>query len=146
MKYSQFQKIISMLLTCVILVHLTGCYSLKPISTAEISISKNKNCVINSHGSKYFATITEIAKDTLYCKISEDLFTDYVAKTYIYLLPDSSLNIYNDKNISLPLASIDKVKISKFNAFSTTFLLGAGTIILFLILLNSIEIHNSLFL
>jgi hypothetical protein len=106
--YTQPQKIVSVLITYILLIQFTGCYSTKIISTSEIT--QSDSYLVHSKKSTYLAynvTISdEILSGTL--DFNNKKFTD-PKYLHIYLSSDSLLTI-NNSQISFPINSIKEIK------------------------------------
>jgi hypothetical protein len=107
-KYSQLQKIISVLMFFILMIELTGCYSTRIISTSEFTVSDKY--LIHIKNSTYSVDNVLISDGILSCKLdlSEKNYGN-ANKTHIYLSSDSVLKINNDL-ISVPVGSITKIE------------------------------------
>ena len=105
---SQLQKIISILLSFILLIELTGCYSTKIYTASEIN--QSDYYLIHGNMTTYATYNNTISDGILSGKI--DFNTRNLTDSrylHVYLLSDSSLIINNDR-FTLPVNSIKEIK------------------------------------
>lgn len=117
-KYSRLQKIISVLMSFILMTEFTGCYSTKVISTSEIKVSDKY--FIHSKNSTYPVLDNAlISNDTLSGKLylgKNNFSKENVA--HIYVLSDSLIKINNDV-ISIPTNRITKIEHKVYDLVKT---------------------------
>lgn len=107
-KYSQLQQIISILITFVFLIEITGCSTTRAVQTSEFKASDKY--IIHTQKTTYPVDSTEISEGILTCKL--DLIKNSnngANKTHIYLSSDSAINL-NNGVLSVPVACITKIE------------------------------------
>ena len=107
-EYSQLQKILAVLISFLLMIEFTGCYSTRIMSTSEINIS-DKYLI---HAKKFTLAVDNVV-------ISDGMLSGKInftkqkhgdsGNTHIYLSSDSALKI-NDNLISLPVGSIATIE------------------------------------
>jgi len=115
-EYSQFQKIISVLVIFLLLLQLSGCYSYKIISGSDLPLpnSSKYSYIIHSQNSKYQLKNTIISNGILSGKIDTMEDSRHIGnKIHVYLLSDSLIKINKEKILSLPLDGTAKVELGK---------------------------------
>jgi hypothetical protein len=128
-KHVQLQKAICVLMSFILMLEFTGCYSTRILSTSEIS-SKEKYS-IHSKNSVYYADNAVITDGILSCKLDfskRDYSNSH--RTHIYLSSDSLLRITSDL-IFIPISSISKIEQKekdKAKTHALTFILIAAGI------------------
>jgi hypothetical protein len=107
-KQLQLQKAISVLMSFILMIEFTGCYSSKILSTSEISGSEKY--AIHNKNSVYYADKAVISDGILSCKLdfSERNYSNS-HRTHIYLSSDSLLKITSDF-LSMPVNTISKIE------------------------------------
>jgi Outer membrane protein beta-barrel domain len=126
-KYSQIQKIVSVLMIFLLLMQLSGCYSTKIISSSTLPIADSIKCsyTVHCHNSNYMLEKVIISNGILSGKI--DTTGNYYIKNrvHIYLLSDSVMKINTGYILSIPLDGIEKVEKAS-ESFAQTFGIIAG--------------------
>jgi hypothetical protein len=120
-------KITSIFLIFALLIQLTGCYSFKPISGSDPSISQTDKYryIIYNKGVEYSLENPVISNGILSGKYKVDLKTAYRTKAIrIFPSPDFVITVDTLSAISIPLDSIAKFKKSKFSVVKTIFVIG----------------------
>jgi hypothetical protein len=115
-EYSQFQKIISVLVIFLLLMQLSGCYSYKIISSSDLPLSNSSkySYIIHSQNSICQLKSTIISNGILSGKIDTMEDARHIGnKIHVYLLSDSLIKINTEKILSFPLDGTVKVEIGK---------------------------------
>ena len=107
-KHSQPRRIISVLMSFILMIEFTGCYTTRVISAPEIGSSGKY--LVHCKNSKYQVNDIVISNGILSGKLnlSGENYGS-VNKTNIYVSSDSVIKI-NDGLISLPVSSITKIE------------------------------------
>ena len=111
-EYSQFQRIISVLVIFTLFIHLSGCISSKIISSSELPVSGNYSYIIHGQNSQYLIEKTGISDRILSGKINIDENSYLGGKIHIYLLSDSIMKISTEQILRIPLDDIAKVELA----------------------------------
>ena len=150
--YSQFQKIIAVLIIFFMLIQLSGCYSTKIISCYTLPLADSIKCTYTVHcnNSKYLLEKVNILNGILSGKI-DTTGNNYSIKNrvHIYLFSDSVMKINTVYILNLPLNDIIKVEIVKYEVGKTILLVGvcgALCILGIYVIVNLIEFSNNSFL
>jgi hypothetical protein len=136
-KYNQLEKGISILLTFVILIHLSGCYTTKKMTTSEPPVSNKYNYIVHCGKTK---------SQILYVSISNEIISGRIASfkpiqgnsVHIFIPPDSGLNLKPGAEFSINLNKVSKIEIKEFSTVYTVLLgiLGAAAIVVIIGLLT----------
>jgi hypothetical protein len=116
--YSQFQKIIAVLMTFLLLIQLSGCYSTKIISSSTLPLADSIKCsyTIHCHNSKYLLEKVNISNGILSGAIDpKGNSLDMKNRIHIYLSSDSVMKINTGYILSIPLDGIANVKMAKYD-------------------------------
>jgi hypothetical protein len=107
-KYSQLQKIISVLMSFILMIEFTGCYGTRIIPTSEIKVTDKY--LIHSKNSTYSVDNVIISDGMLSGKLYSNIKNYGNAdKFHMYLSSDLGLKINNDL-ISVPVSSITRIE------------------------------------
>jgi hypothetical protein len=119
---SQFFKIISVFLIFVLLIQFTGCYSFKPISWSDTSISQTDKYryIIHTEFKDYALKNPIISNGTLTGNADFEKHSYRTKAIKLYPKPNYFwITIDTLNTISIPLDSIAKFKKSKFSIIKT---------------------------
>jgi hypothetical protein len=126
---TQLQKIISILMAFILMIELTGCYSIRILTASEIN--QSDYYLIHGKESVYLSYNDTISDGILSGKLdfNNKKFND-PRISHIYVSSDSLLTISNDR-ISLPVNSIEKIKQrvpepGKTRTLKTLLIIGAA--------------------
>jgi hypothetical protein len=118
------------------MIQLSGCYSYKVISSAELPLpdSSKYEYIIHSQINKTSLENTIISNGVLSGRIvGGDIFnTGYII--HIYLLSDSVMKINTENILSVPLKGIAKVEVEKFDRGKTAEIFAVCTTTLIVII------------
>ncbi len=125
-KYNEYQKIVAILLSVIIMLEFSGCYSIRAIPKGEIQYASAKCYYV--HGSKSFYRIDNV-------KISDGILTGSIRdnpadpkkgqEVHIYLAPDSAVKETGDI-VRFPFKNIAKVEVYKVDGGKTATFILAG--------------------
>jgi len=133
--YPQIQEFISVLLIFILLTYLTGCTSTKIISKSDLPLPDSSKYTYIVHREKSKLILEKgstISNGTLSGTINQmDRSYHAKEKIHLYLSSDSIVKIDSENNLTIPINSITKVKISKISVGKTILLaIGCTMIIL----------------
>ncbi|MBN1183407.1 MAG: hypothetical protein JXB49_14035 [Bacteroidales bacterium] len=120
-KYSQFSESLSALMTFILLLQLTGCYSNRVISSSDLVLPyyEKYSYVIRTPDSKYLLNNASISSDTLYGRIIKIESGIAGNKVRLYLSADSLLKVNTFSLVAIPLNNIAKTVDVKFSTLKT---------------------------
>lgn len=126
-KYSEFQKALSIIMSFIMLISVSGCYSLHTLTRNEIQYANRATYFIHGPDSYYKLANATISNGVLSAKI------DYVVSTpsktkdiHIFVAPDSAIKKNGDM-VQIPFANIAKVEVFEVDGMKT--IMGvAGTV------------------
>jgi hypothetical protein len=137
--YSQIQKIISLIMIFILMIHLSGCVSSKILSKSDLPVSGDYPYKIQCKKTSFLLPNVEISNGKLSGKVEMTGSTRYANIVNIYLTSDSVIKINTEKILSLPCDSITKVKLVQASPAKTFFLIIGITAGLLLIFINTIS-------
>lgn len=114
-KYNEYQKIVALLLSAIIMLEFSGCFSVRDISKREIQYSLKKYYFIHGNNAFYRINNVNISDGILSGKLDSSTSTLKSQSIHIYVAPDSSI-VKTGNIISLPYANIAKVEAYKADA------------------------------
>ncbi len=135
--YSQLQKIIAILITFILLIELTGCYSTKTISTSEIK--KSDIYLIHCKNSTYPVNNVIISNEILSGSLDAGIDNHgKIISNHIYLTSDSAIKIVNYL-ISVPVDKIAKIEQKVYDPGKTktlkaSLIIGGGVLVVIAII------------
>jgi hypothetical protein len=127
-KHSPFSESLNILVISILMLPLTGCYSIRIIPASDLALpySEKYSYVIRTPDSKYLLNNASISSDTLYGRISKTESGVRGNKVRLYLSADSLLKVNAYSLVAIPLNNIDKAVDVKFSVIQT---IVVGTII-----------------
>lgn len=132
-KYTQIQKIISVLMIFVVIISTSGCSSSrKVISSSDIPVASNYYYIIHNQDEKRLLENPLIENEILSGKINYNTSVSG-NKIHIYLKSEPVINATSDKMVRIPIDDIDKIEIVKVSTGKTILLVIGCTIALLLI-------------
>jgi hypothetical protein len=135
--YSQLQKIIAVLITFILMIELTGCYSTKTISTSEIK--KSDIYLIHCKNSNYPVNNVIISNEILSGSLDAGIDNHgKIIKNHIYLSSDSAIN-FNNYLITVPIDKIAKIEQKVYDPGKTktlkaSLIIGGGVLVVITII------------
>jgi hypothetical protein len=136
-KYSQFQKIISLVMIFIMLIYVSGCVSSKILSKSELPVSGYSEYKIQCQNTNFLISDVKILNGELSGKVESAASTRYANIVNIYLTSDSVVKIDSGKILTVPCDSITKVKVVKASVVKSYFLVSGIIVVLVLIILHS---------
>jgi hypothetical protein len=107
-KYSQLQKVISVLMFFILMIGFTGCYSARIVTSSDIKSSEI--CFIHGQKTNYHISETIISDGILSGKTSSGIKSKgKININQIYISSDSVVKIENNI-LSVPVSSITKIE------------------------------------
>jgi hypothetical protein len=126
-KYSEFQKVVSVILSFIMLISVSGCYSLHSLTRNEIQYANRTTYFLHGPDSYYKLANATISNGVLSATIDYVVSHPEKAKTiHIYVAPDSVIKKTGDK-VQIPFANIAKVEVFELDGMKTIMSV-AGTI------------------
>ena len=124
-KYSELQKFLSVLITFIQLIYLTGCYSLRTVSNLRL-VEQDAFFTIHGKYGNIQAQSLGISNGVLLCRFDSNKENSSIAdKTHIYLSSDSDMKI-GDGRISVPINNISKIQEKNYSPSKTTIASAIG--------------------
>lgn len=130
--YSQQHKIISVIMIFIILIHFPGCVSSRIIATSSEIPSGTRYHFIVYKETSFIIENVEIKDEILSGEIVKENKLLPGSKVYLYI-SDPVIKIDTAMILSIPVNSIDKIKITRFSAPKTILIVGAGAYLLLFI-------------
>jgi len=120
-KYIEFQKVVSVMLSFIMLISMSGCYSLHSITRNDIQYANKTIYFLHGPDSYYKLANATISNGILSASI------DYVVKSpeksksiHIYVAPDSIIQKTGDR-VEFPLSNVAKVEVFEVDGAKTLF-------------------------
>ena len=113
-KYNMYQKILALLLSSIIMMQFSGCYSLRSISKGEIQYATKNYYVIHGNNSSYTVTNVSITNGILSGYLNYIQPVGKKQSVHLYVAPDSAMK-KNGDILSIPFANIAKVEVNKID-------------------------------
>ena len=126
-KYSEFQKVVSVILSFIMLISVSACYSLHSLTRNEIQYANRTTYFLHGPDSYYKLANATISNGVLSATIDYAVSTPQKAKTiHIYVAPDSIIKKNGDR-VQVPFTNIAKVEVFELDGMKTIMSV-AGTI------------------
>ena len=130
-KYNEYQKVVALFLSGLIMLTFSGCYSLRGIPKGEIQYAGGKYYYIHGVNSSFKINNVVISNGVL--TGSSTYLPEPEKKKdviHVYVAPDSAIKI-DGRNISIPFENIAKAEINKVDGAKTVVTgaaIGVGTV------------------
>jgi len=112
-KFNEFQKILATVLSALVIIQFSGCYSLRGIQRDEIPYAQKTYYYIHGQKSSFQIVGTTISEGILSGKVLYSVTTPKKGQEiHIYVAPDSMISIAGDM-VSVPVANIAKAEVNK---------------------------------
>ncbi len=143
-KYNVYQKMVALLLSAIIVLEFSGCYSMKGVSKSEIQHYNKFYYYIHGPASYFQINNVLIADGVLTGTIYETIKPMQKSQSvHIYVAPDSSIKI-KAKTVNIPVINIAKAEIYKVDGGKTVLLgLGLAGGALFVVLLVALLLKGA---
>ena len=134
-KYHDYQKVVSIFLSIILIISTSGCYSLKGLTRNDIQYANKTIYFIHGPNSYYKLTNVIISDGILSGSINYIVSNPDKAKTIdIYAAPDSAIKKNGDQ-VQVPFANIVKVEVYEIDGFKTFFEVAGTLSIAFVVVL-----------
>ncbi len=128
-------RTVMFLMACFVM---TGCYTLKTVSTTTIP-SKTEALIIHADENSWTVVNYSIADNFLSAQISPDTVKFKKARTvHIYAAPVSAVRI-EGTTLTVPLTNVGKVDYYALNFLETAALLGGGAYLLISMIVGALQ-------
>ena len=126
-KYNVYQKVVALLLSAIIILEFTGCYSLRGVSKGEVPYSTKKYFFVHGPTSYLQINNVSISNGVLSGKINELIKTPVKGQSvHLFVAPDSAIKI-TGKIVQIPFNNIAKAEIYKVDG-GKSILMGIGVV------------------
>lgn len=120
-KFNRFQKTLAWVLSLLVILQFSGCYTVKKIPRSELGYSGRNYYYIHGQNTSYQITGTTLSEGIITGKIAS--VTELPEKgqvIHLYVAPDSAVMV-NGNVISIPSANIAKLEVNKVDVGRTVF-------------------------
>jgi hypothetical protein len=134
-KHTEYQKIVSVLLSFILVLSTSGCYSLQNLTRHDIQYANKTVYYLHGPTSFYKLTNATISNGILTGSIDYVVSSSEKAKTiHIYAAPDSSIKKNGDR-VQVQFANIVKAEVYSINGLKTVVAVAGSFSIAFLVFL-----------
>ncbi len=118
-KYYEYQKVVSILLSFIVVISSSGCYSIKSLTRNDIQSANRTVYYLHGSDASYKLSNAVISEDFLTGSIDYVVSNTEKSKVInIYAAPDSSIKKNGDR-VQVPFRNIVKVEVYKVDGLKT---------------------------
>jgi hypothetical protein len=125
-KFNRFQKTLSWILSFLVILQFSGCYTIKKVPRSELGYSEKTYYFIHGQNSAYQITNTTLSEGILSGKVVSLAETPEKGQViHLYVAPDTAIMVNGDL-ISLPSSNIAKMEVYKVDTGRTAIVVAGA--------------------